>query len=65
MDVKVHFLRDNLDKQDIKLVYCPTKYMVADIFTKALPQKEHYMFTQLLGLRSLTTLHTQAHDVRL
>ena len=65
MDVKVHFLRDHLDKQDIKLVYCPTKYMVADIFTKALPQKEHYMFTQLLGLRSLTTLHTQAHDVRL
>ncbi|TPX72070.1 hypothetical protein CcCBS67573_g05920 [Chytriomyces confervae] len=56
MDVKVHFLHDHLEKQDVKIVYCPTEDMVADIMTKALPQRLHCKFTRLLGLRSLATL---------
>lgn len=57
MDTRVHFIRDHLEKKDIKLMYCPTEDMVADILTKALPRKAHVKLTELLGLRSLADLH--------
>lgn len=56
MDVKVHFLREHLDKENIKLIYCPTDDMVADSITKAVPRVTHRKFTQLMGLRSLAEL---------
>ena len=56
MDVKVHFLRDHLDKNDVKMLYCPTDDMIADILTKALPTTPHRKFTRLMGLRSLSAL---------
>lgn len=56
MDIKVHFLRDHLERQDVKLIFCPSKEMVADVLTKPLARLEHRKFTQLLGLRSLHAL---------
>jgi hypothetical protein len=56
MDVRVHFLRDHLAKNEIKLVWCSTVDMVADILTKALPTSTHTRMTQLLGIRSLAEL---------
>ena len=34
IDIKHHFIRSILEDGKIKLVYCPTEDMVADIFTK-------------------------------
>jgi len=62
MDVKVHFLRDHLDKDDIKLMYCPAEDMVADGITKAVPRVTHRKYTQLMGLRSLATLQGKTND---
>jgi hypothetical protein len=56
MDTRVHFIRHHLDNQDVKLVYCPTEDMVADILTKALPKSSHNKLTELLGIRALSVL---------
>ena len=37
IDIKYHFVRGTVEKKDVRLVYCPTEKMVADILTKALP----------------------------
>ena len=48
MDVKVHFLRDHLQKNDITLIYCPTEDMIADLLTKALPIPQHRKLSQFV-----------------
>jgi hypothetical protein len=60
VDVTYHFLRDHVEKQDVKLVYCPTEDMVADVLTKALATREFRKFIQLMGLRSLSDLRGAA-----
>ena len=34
IDIRHHFLRDHVEKQDISLIYIDTKHQLADIFTK-------------------------------
>jgi hypothetical protein len=53
IEVRYHFLRDHIGKGNIKLAYCPTENMVADILTKALPKETHWRLVKLMGLRSL------------
>ena len=34
IDIKHHFLRDCVERNEIRFKYCPTKHMVADILSK-------------------------------
>ncbi|XP_070046181.1 secreted RxLR effector protein 161-like [Nicotiana tomentosiformis] len=50
IDVRHHFLRDNVEKGLICMKFCSTEYQIADIFTKAL-SREHFERNRLaLGL---------------
>ncbi len=41
IDIRYHFIRDYTQNGTIKLIYCQTKNMLADILTKALPKPQH------------------------
>ena len=51
--VQHHFLRDEVSKQTVNLVYCPTEQMIADIMTKPLATGRHHKLTESLGLVEL------------
>ena len=47
IDIRHHFLRDNVEKGNIVITFCKTEDQVADIFTKALG-RESFQNNRLL-----------------
>ena len=45
---KYHFIREQVANETIKLVYCPTSDMIADIFTKPLERAKFLQFRKFL-----------------
>ena len=41
VDMQLHFIRDHIEKGTIKVEYCPTEDMLADILTKGLARERH------------------------
>ena len=41
MNIKHHFVREQVSNRSIKLQYCPMNDMVADILTKGLAQQQY------------------------
>ena len=58
MDIKMYFIREHLKNKEIKLVYCPTELMVADILTKPLPTSQHNKLVEMLGMKQLSDFKT-------
>jgi hypothetical protein len=48
--VRYHAVRDYVEKKMIKVKYCPTSEMVADIMTKSLGRVLHENFVEKMGL---------------
>ena len=53
MDIKYHFLRDNVESGDISLKYVGTDEQIADVLTKALAREKFQKFTNLMGCQRL------------
>lgn len=53
IDIRYHFIRYIIEKGTIKLIYCPTNDMTADILTKALPSVKAKHFASALGLSTV------------
>jgi len=51
IDIRYHFLRDQVGKNIIKLEYCKSKYQIADIFTKPLKIDAFIKLRDMLGMR--------------
>ena len=50
IDIRYHFIRFEVQRKSINLIYCPTDDMTADILTKALPNSKAKHFAKALGL---------------
>jgi hypothetical protein len=50
IDIQVHFICEQIQAQEVKLTYCHTSAMAADIFTKSLPKAKHHNCISLMGL---------------
>ena len=50
IDIKHHFVREQVSSGMIELKYCPTCEMVADILTKGLPQQQFSALREMAGM---------------
>uniref|UniRef100_H3H972 Reverse transcriptase Ty1/copia-type domain-containing protein n=1 Tax=Phytophthora ramorum TaxID=164328 RepID=H3H972_PHYRM len=49
-DIKYHHIRDEVKRGEVKLEYCETSVMLADVMTKALAGPRHTELTAALGI---------------
>jgi len=54
VEIKYHFVRDQVEKKKIKLVYCRSEDMLADVFTKDLPIQQFQKLRKMIGVSKLT-----------
>ena len=50
LDIQLQFVHDHIKRNTIKLQYCPTNDMLADIMTKALAKDRHAKLCELIGM---------------
>ena len=50
VEIKYHFVRDHVEKKNIKLVYCRSEEMMADMFTKGLPISQFVKLRKMIGM---------------
>ena len=53
IDIKYHFIRDQIDRQVLEVDYCCTQEMVADILTKPLAKDQFEKLRERLGMKKL------------
>lgn len=64
VDIKFHFIKDQVENGAIRLEYCPTEKMVADALTKPLAKERVIKLRGLLGLKELKMQKGDAENRR-
>nr|GEV28004.1 copia protein [Tanacetum cinerariifolium] len=54
IDVRYHFIKENVEKGTVELFFVGTEYQLADLFTKALSKDRFKYLVRRLGMRYLT-----------
>lgn len=60
IDLKLRFVEEIVSKKEVKLVYCPTEHMVADILTKPLARGQFEYLRTMLGVRNISDLGSKS-----
>ncbi|GKE78065.1 hypothetical protein Tco_1544185 [Tanacetum coccineum] len=53
IDIRHHFIREQVEKGVVELYFIRTEYQLADIFTKALPRERFKFILSRLGIKSM------------
>ncbi|GJS81728.1 hypothetical protein Tco_0748269 [Tanacetum coccineum] len=54
IDIRHHFIREQVENRVVELYFVETNYQLADILTKALPRERFEFLLPRLGMKSLT-----------
>ncbi|GJU86051.1 hypothetical protein Tco_1293597 [Tanacetum coccineum] len=54
IDIRYHFIKEQVKNRFVELYFVRTEYHLADIFTKALCQEKIEFLIEKLGMRSVT-----------
>ncbi|GKE53765.1 hypothetical protein Tco_1488921, partial [Tanacetum coccineum] len=54
IDIRHHFIREQVEKGVVELYIVTTEYQLADIFTKALPRERYEFLLPHLGMKSMS-----------
>ncbi|GJZ56961.1 hypothetical protein Tco_0612455 [Tanacetum coccineum] len=58
IDIRHHFIREQVEKGVVELYFMRTEYQLADIFTKALPRERFKFILLWLGMKSMKQRHS-------
>ncbi|GKB28873.1 hypothetical protein Tco_0868274 [Tanacetum coccineum] len=54
IDIRYHFIKEQVENGVVKLYFVNTEYQLADIFTKALGRERFKFLTNKLGMKTLS-----------
>ncbi|GKB98425.1 hypothetical protein Tco_0984562 [Tanacetum coccineum] len=54
IDVRYHFIKEQVENGVMELYFVRTEYQLADIFTKALPRERFYFSVKKLSMKSMS-----------
>nr|GFB67515.1 retrovirus-related Pol polyprotein from transposon TNT 1-94 [Tanacetum cinerariifolium] len=55
IDVRYHFIKEQVKNGIVELYFVRTKYLLAEIFTKPLPRERFNFLIEKLGMRSISS----------
>nr|GEY56897.1 hypothetical protein [Tanacetum cinerariifolium] len=55
IDIRYHFIKEQVENEIVELYFVRTKYGLADIFTKPLPRERFNFLIKKLGMRSMSS----------
>ena len=53
ISIKFHYVREQVENGTVKLEYCPSSDMIADMLTKGLNKDQFYKLRDLAGVKKL------------
>ena len=63
IDIRYFFVKDRVDKEEVRIEYCNTEIMLADYFTKPLKGKLFHKFWDvIMGYKHIKTLKQDNHN---
>ncbi|GJY76180.1 retrovirus-related pol polyprotein from transposon TNT 1-94 [Tanacetum coccineum] len=54
IDIRYHFIKEQVENEIVELYFIRTEYQLADIFTKPLPRERFNFLIEKLGMRSMS-----------
>ncbi|GKC42473.1 hypothetical protein Tco_1060195 [Tanacetum coccineum] len=54
IDIRYHFIKEQVENGIVELYFVRTEYQLADIFTKPLPQERFNFLIDKLGMRTMS-----------